>query len=98
MSQSTEVLLRLRDADIVWRSIDDEIVILHRADWQYLTVNETGALLWMRLVDGATRTELVSLLVSKYGVEVPRAEDDVDAFVELLSGCDLLAFGEDNHQ
>jgi hypothetical protein len=95
MKQLTEVL-RLRDADIVWRSVEDEIVILHRADWQYLTVNETGGLLWMRIVDGATRTELVSLLVSEYGIEEPRARADVDAFVELLSECDLLAFGEGN--
>ncbi len=30
MAQSSEVL-RLKDTDIVWRSVEEEIVILHRA-------------------------------------------------------------------
>lgn len=93
--ESTGVL-RLRDTDIVWRSVEDEIVILHRRDWQYLTVNEAGALLWTQLVDGATRQELVSLLVSRYGIYESRAANDVDAFLTLLSESDLLALGEGN--
>lgn len=97
MEHSTQVL-QLSDANIVWRSVENEIVILHRGDWQYLTVNEAGTLLWARLVDGATRDELASLLVAEYGIEGSRARDDVDAFLELLAESGLLAFGEVNER
>ncbi len=90
MAQSSEVL-RLKDADIVGRSVEEEIVILHRGDWQYLTVNEAGTLLWTRLVKGATRQELLSLLVTEYGIDESRAGTDVDAFLALLLERDLLA-------
>jgi Coenzyme PQQ synthesis protein D (PqqD) len=95
MEQPIEVL-QLKDADIVWRSVDDEIVILHRGDWQYLTVNEAGTLLWSRLVEGATRKELASLLVSEYGIEDSRAAADVESFLNLLSEHDLLVLREGN--
>jgi hypothetical protein len=94
MEQSNQ-LLQLKDADIVWRSVEEEIVILHRGDWQYMTVNAAGAFLWTRLVDGATRAELVSLLVDEYGIDVGRAGNDVDVFLNLLAERDLLADGSD---
>ena len=90
MEHSSEIL-RLKDADIVWRSVEEEIVILHRGDWQYLTVNHTGTLLWTRLVDGATRADLVSALLAEYEIDERRAVADVDAFLELLSERDLIA-------
>jgi hypothetical protein len=90
MKQFDEVL-RLKDNEIEWRSVEDEIVILHRGDWEYLTVNEAGTLLWTKLLDGATRTDLVSLLLAEYDVDEIRAADDVEAFLALLSERDLLA-------
>jgi len=90
VNQLNEVL-RLKDEEIVWRSVEDEIVILHRGDWEYLTVNEAGALLWTKLVDGATRADLVSLLQSEYEVDAQRAASDVETFLTLLSERDLLA-------
>jgi hypothetical protein len=88
--EQSQAILRLNDADIVWRSVEDEIVILHRGDWQYLTVNEAGTLLWRRLADGATRADLTSLLIAEYGIEETRAAADVDAFLGLLSERALL--------
>ncbi|HEY2436588.1 MAG TPA: PqqD family protein [Solirubrobacteraceae bacterium] len=90
MEQSTEIL-RLKEADLVWRTVEEETVILHRGDWQYLTVNQTGTLLWTRLVDGATRADLVSVLLAEYDIDERRAAADVDAFLDLLSERDLIS-------
>jgi hypothetical protein len=90
MKQFDEVL-RLKDDEIEWRSVEDQIVILHRGDWEYLTVNEAGTLLWTKLLGGATRTDLVSLLLAEYDVDEVRAADDVETFLALLSERDLLA-------
>ena len=90
MEQSREIL-RLKVADIVWRPVEEEIVILHKGDWQYLTVNHAGTLLWTQLVDGATRADLVSTLRGEYDIDERRAGADVDAFLALLSERDLIA-------
>jgi len=92
MNRLNEVL-RLKDDEIVWRLVDNEIVILHRGDWQYLTVNETGAILWNRLLDGANRADLVSSLIGQYDVDEETAAGDVDTFLTLLSERDLLTTG-----
>lgn len=89
MEQSDQVL-RLRDATIVWRSVDEETVILHKGDWQYSTVNPTGTLLWTRLVDGATRDDLISALLAEYDIDERRAGADVDAFLQLLAESGLI--------
>lgn len=90
MNQLNQVL-HLKETEIVWRSVDDEIVILHRGDWEYLTVNEAGALLWTKLAEGATRAELVSSLQAEYEIDEQRADGDVQAFLTLLSEHNLLA-------
>lgn len=90
MDDSNEVL-RLRDAELVWREVEGEIVILHQGDWEYLTVNETGALLWGKLVDGATRGQLVASLLAQYELDEQRAASDVEAFLDVLSERGLLS-------
>ena len=92
MDRSNEHL-RLREADIVWRVIEEEIVILHRGDWDYLTINQSGTLLFSRLAEGTTRAELVSVLIDEYGLDRDQASADVEAFLTTLADRDLLESG-----
>ena len=81
--------LRLRD-DVLWRQAGAEVVALDSGASKYLSTNAPGALLWKTLADGATRGQLVQQLVSTYGIEIPRAEADVDAFLSDLAAGGLL--------
>lgn len=83
--------LRLRTDDLEWREIDSDIVILDGRDATYLTLNGSGALLWRRLADSATRDELVKVLLETYAVDHPTAAADTDAFLAALSEQGLLA-------
>jgi hypothetical protein len=84
--------LRLRTDDLSWREIDDEVIAVDVGTSTYLGTNKTGALLWRRLgAGGATRSELVGLLVETYGIDADRARADVDAFVDDLAALGLLA-------
>jgi len=60
----------------------------------YLGANETGALLWSAIAEGATRRRLVDLLMREYGIDSDRAGADVDGFVEALADRGLLEDGE----
>lgn len=50
-----------------------------------ITINETGALLWNKLVDGATEDELVETIISEYEIDEETARQDVVEFVNALS-------------
>ena len=82
--------LRLREEDLSWRQIDAEIVAVDVVKSTYLSANESGAILWSLLVDGATRVELATALQDRYGIDRARAEADADAFVAALESRGLL--------
>jgi coenzyme PQQ synthesis protein D (PqqD) len=83
--------IRLRADAITWRIVDDEVIALDRRTWAYITINESGALLWPCLLDGASRKELVARLVDAYGIAPETASEDVAGFLGLLESRDLLA-------
>jgi hypothetical protein len=82
--------MRVRQSDLTWEQLDDEIVILDLARSNYLKLNGAGALLWVSLVEGAERQELADALVERYELDADRAWADVDAFVTQLQSEGLL--------
>jgi len=83
--------LRLREQDLDWRDINDEIVALDAQDAVYLAVHGSGVVLWRLLVNSATRETLVDTLVETYAIDSGIARDDVDEFLATLSERGLLA-------
>lgn len=83
--------LQLRSEDVAWREVEGEIVVLDLTGGVYLSINDSGAALWSRLTEGATRAELADALVSEYEIDRDLALRDVDAFVAMLAEHKLLA-------
>ena len=54
-----------------------------------MTLNETGALLWRKLSEGANLDGLVSALTAEYNVSAEEARSDASAFCQKLldAGC-----------
>jgi Coenzyme PQQ synthesis protein D (PqqD) len=82
--------LQLRTDGLEWRTIDGEVVALDTRASRYLAINDSGAIIWPVLADGATRAELIAQLQERYGVDAEVAAADVDAFVGALREQDLL--------
>lgn len=55
-----------------------------------IALSESGALLWEKLEQGATESELVEVLLAEYEVEREQAEADVKAFVDELRSSGIL--------
>lgn len=84
--------LRLRENDLSWREIDDEVIAVDVETSTYLGTNQAGTLLWRRLSKGgASRQDLADLLVETYGIEPERARADVQSFLDDLAAQGLLA-------
>lgn len=54
-----------------------------------MTLNETGNFLWEKLVDGATKKELVDAMLAEYEVDAETAAADIDRFLTKLEEADL---------
>ena len=83
-------VLTLRADAVDWREVEGQVVVLDRAGSVYLAVNAAGAALWPAIVEGATRSQLVQVLLDSFDVERARAERDVDVFVASLAERGLL--------
>lgn len=89
-STRDEPRLRLRSQQLEWREVEGEVVALDLRQLRYLGVNRSGAVLWPALVEGATRAELVELLVARFDVDPRQAAADIDAFLSVLADRQLL--------
>jgi hypothetical protein len=82
---------RLRDQDLVWREVEDEIIILDMRASVYASVNEAGRVLWLKLAEGASLDELTAELVRLYELNEADATRDAKEFVQSLRDQDLLS-------
>lgn len=81
----------LREQDLDWREVGEEIVVLDLQGAVYFAVQGSAAILWRRLAESATRDGLVEALVKTYGIDTARATGDVDEFLATLNERGLLA-------
>ena len=51
----------------------------------YIKLNETSEFLWNKLINGATKEELVNALLSEYEVTKEVASNDVDKIIAILN-------------
>jgi Coenzyme PQQ synthesis protein D (PqqD) len=82
--------LRLRTEGLEWRDIDGEVVALDLRTATYLTVNQSGAKLWSALASGASRQQLIDLLIREFDLPREQATKDAEAFVQMLARHDML--------
>lgn len=84
--------LRLRPG-IEWRSVSGEVVALDLDSSAYLSVNDTGSVLWPLIVAGTTEARLVEEVVARFDIDVEQARHDVAVFVEGLRAFSLVEAG-----
>lgn len=91
MSKIENQQLKIRNDDLSWRQVGDEVIVLDLRSNAYLSINESGTALWEMLVDGSKPATMVDRLSSEFGIDESRARADVEAFVATLRERELLA-------
>ena len=81
VAADSDRVLKLRDGAVAWRQVEDEMVLLDLERSVYLATNTAATLLWHRLEEGATESQLVDALVDAYEIPRERAATDADAFL-----------------
>ena len=55
-----------------------------------MNLNETGAFLFEKMIEGTTREDLIKALTDEYDVDEETASKDVDLFIEKVEKEDLF--------
>jgi hypothetical protein len=93
MTDTTGGKVRLKVDNVVWREVDEELVVLELPTTTYLTLNGSAMQLWLRLVEGATPEELVDMLIDRYNISSELAKSDTESFLADLAERELLDHG-----
>lgn len=79
---------------VIWRVVDGEVVIVHARTAEYYGTNQSGAVLWTRIVEGAAgRNELAETLRNRFELSAEDAASAADAFVDRALAADLITEG-----
>ena len=80
---------RLRDRDIAWRQVRERSSSSTRTS-TYLSINQSGAFLWQRLVLGSAPSELAAALATAYQLDEVAALKDATTFLERVVSLGLV--------
>jgi hypothetical protein len=77
-------------ADVLFRDLGGEAVLLDVASGSYFGLNEVGARVWQLVAAGGTLAGIVAALAAEYDVPGERLQADVLALVEDLAANRLV--------
>jgi hypothetical protein len=89
-AHDAEIRWRLRPERVSWKRVGDEVVALDVRASEYVAVDGAGTELWARLASPVSAAELAIWMAEHYGIDVDRARQDVEVFLDELNARDLL--------
>ena len=70
--------------------MDGELVMMGQEQGEYYGLRDVAASIWQHLAEPRTTEELCALVADEYAVTADACRDDVAAFLDELSGKDLI--------
>jgi hypothetical protein len=81
-------------ANVLFRQLGGEAVLLSLASGSYYGLNEVGARIWTLIAGGSDLAGVLAVLEAEYAAPVERLRSDLLEIVEELLGSGLLVVGE----
>lgn len=79
-----------RSDDLVWRKIDEQILVLSPKDSQMYSFLGVGSRVWELLDQTSTLRDIVDALTDEYKVEEDQCHSDIIEFIKDLEKKDLV--------
>jgi len=89
----TSASFRVNSPSVVHEVFDDEVVIINLDTGFYYSVTGLAAEIWTR-IDGATASDIIDDLASRYEMPGPDVEAAVRPFLDELGSEDLIVVGQ----
>ena len=86
--------MKLKEGFVLRKVADTYVVVAVGAEAKkhnvMITLNETGALLWKKLSEGAENDDLVNAILDEYDIDRETAQKDVTRFLDKIQSEGLL--------
>jgi len=80
-----------RNPDVLFRRLDDEMVLVHMKTNEIYALNPTGARFWELFAEGLPRERIEERLLAEFEVEHAQLTAEIDALLADLERHDLVA-------
>lgn len=78
-------------ADVVWRLVEGEVVLLNVMSGQYYSLDAVGSRVWSLIPEGgATLGAISAALAEEYDAPVDQIQQDVETLMGHLRAVDLI--------
>jgi len=81
--------------EVVWTKLGEEVAILNSQTGTYFGLDAVGSRIWCLMADGLAIDEVVSTLLSEYGVDEQRIRNDLRELIEQLAASSLVKISND---
>ena len=71
-------------ADVTWRDVDGELVVLNLTTGEYYTFNDVGRTVWGTIAAGENLTEVARRVANEHSLEVDAVVCDIKSFINGL--------------
>ena len=88
----TEEALPKPTADVVFKRVEEEGVLVHLRTNRIFSLTDTGARFWELLAAGNDRAAIEQQLLDEYDVSEPALRAEIDSLVRELAAEDLVAW------
>jgi Coenzyme PQQ synthesis protein D (PqqD) len=80
---------------VVWTKLGGEVAILNSQTGTYFGLDAVGSRIWCLMADGVAVDEVVSTLLTEYGVDEQRVRDDLRDLIDQLAARSLVQISND---
>jgi hypothetical protein len=67
--------------DLAWRDVNNEMVVLNIHSGKYITFNNIGREIWLKITEGNKIAEIVDDIVKDYNIDREKVTEDVKEFI-----------------
>lgn len=79
-----------RNNAILWKLIEDKVVLLDMDEARAITLNDVGSHIWTALENHKTRDEIAQDISSAFDIDEKTAKKDVYSFLDEMIKKDLI--------
>ena len=77
--------------DVLWRRLDDEVILMQLKTDRMFSLNRTGARFWELMAEGLALDEVTERLKREFEVSPAQLSGEIAKILDLLNGEQLIA-------
>lgn len=91
MTTTTQENVFQKQENLIWRNVDNEVLLLDTVSGHYFSLNDSASKIWNFLAEGNSLEQAAQRLSETYDISVEAARADIDELLILLKEEHILS-------